>query len=50
VERDIALGAPPLAAAAGRLATGDFASPTSVRDVQTHGPGTPTPAPVRRKP
>ena len=46
VERDIALGAPPLAAAAGRLATGDaytLSAPTTVGGT----PGTP---PVRRKP
>jgi hypothetical protein len=42
VERDIALGAAPLAAAAGRLATTDAATTTA-------GTGTPSP-PARRKP
>jgi hypothetical protein len=49
VERDIALGAPPLAAAAGRLGTVEVASPTAF-DAGTRGQGTHTPAPVRRKP
>jgi len=45
VERDIALGASPLAAASGRFAAADVESPTSVS-----GPSTTPSPPVRRKP
>jgi hypothetical protein len=48
VERDIALGAPPLAAAAGRLATTD-AYTSNTGAPRTQG-GPPNPPPVRRKP
>lgn len=47
VERDIALGAPPLAAAAGRLGTDAYTLSTG--PTATRG-GTPSPQPVRRKP
>ncbi|MBI2071837.1 MAG: hypothetical protein HYT81_02165 [Gemmatimonadetes bacterium] len=48
VERDIALGAPPLAAAAGRLGAEDFVNVASPRTEPT-GTGT-SATPVRRKP
>lgn len=48
VERDIALGAPPLAAASGRLAT-EAASPTSLTS-DAGGTQSGTSNPVRRKP